>query len=223
MAKILTGTTTATSDHPQVVTLLIDDSGSMTEQNKCVTATEGVQNLIIQMQADNVGSHGKRYIVNIAKFGDQAEPMVTCEHPDRVDLDHVVFSGDSGLTNMADALAWAAHAIQQSLAIARQVPNYMESLAPNPVVLFFSDGANTEGDPLPYAQALKSIPFQGGQVDVVAVGIGLGHDEMRMMQAIASRPELAVNIDPAQLADFLAACGQTAVGGKLEMPKMARQ
>ena len=213
----------ASSRHPQVVTLLIDDSWSMRELNKCVYVTESVQNLIIEIQCNNMGSHFPRYIINIAKFANWVDPIDICANPNHIDLDKLSFEGGSGRgKNMADALAWAAYATLKSLDMARQGSNYVEDKSPNPIVMFISDGANSGSDPLPHAQALKSIPFQGGQVDVVVLGIGLGPDDMRIMQSIASRPDLAVAAGTAMLDDFLAPFEDpdAPIGGMHIMPIM---
>ena len=43
--------------HPQVVTLIIDDSGSMAG-DKSKQAAEAVQDLVVQLQSDNQGAKG---------------------------------------------------------------------------------------------------------------------------------------------------------------------
>ncbi len=203
----------ATSLTPQVVTIVVDDSGSMSGQ-KATDATKGVQDIIITIQAGNQGASNSRFFVNVAKFGSSTTPLVEAARPESVSLGQFTFTGDSGGTEMPDALTWAARATQRALAECRKIPKYIEESSPNPLVLFLSDGANTGGDVTPGAQAIKSIPFSGGNVDVVAVGIGMSQSDFAVMERIASKQELAANIDPAQLAEFLAEVGATLQKGE---------
>jgi uncharacterized protein YegL len=202
----------ATSLTPQVVTLIVDDSGSMSG-TKAHDATEAMKNLVITMQSGNQGSAGYRFLLNIAKFGSSVTPLAEASRPESISLGTLSFTGDSGSTEMPDALSWGAGAVQKALQECRQILGYAEEACPNPLVVFFSDGANTGGDVTANAQAIKNIKFVGGNVDVVAVGIGMGPQEFPVMQSIASRPELAVNIDPAELPEFIAEVGATALRG----------
>ncbi|MGE5341798.1 MAG: vWA domain-containing protein [Candidatus Omnitrophota bacterium] len=210
----------ATANTPQVVTLIIDDSESMSwDNNKAGQATQSVQDLVIQMQSWNQQSSGFRYLLNIAKFGDDVTPIAEAALPGDIDLSSLTFRGESGTTQMATALKWAYQAIQKSLNKCRQVPRYIESDSPNPLVIFFSDGENSDDTATVIAEAqnLKSIPFQTGEADVVAVGIGMDQSHFEIMKDIASDVDLAVNIDPDKLGDFISEAAQTI--GKSESPK----
>lgn len=194
----------ATAITPQIVTLIIDDSGSM-QGDKSRQATGAVNDLVITMQSNTIGSSGSRFVLNIAKFGDDVTPLATVVPALEVDLSKLQFGGNSGSTEMPKALRWAAQAIQQALDRCRNLPVYNEDQAPNPVCLFFSDGASTSREPVgPAAQAIKSIAFQGGGVDVIACGIGMTQSEFPVMQEIASRPDWAINIDPDNIGEFIA-------------------
>lgn len=206
----------ATSLTPQVVTLIVDDSGSM-EGSKAEQATNAMQDLVIAMQAGNQGSGGFRFLLNIAKFGSSTIPLAEAAKPEIVSLKDLVFTADSGGTEMADALTWASQALQKGLAECKKIAKYSQEGSPNPLVVFFSDGENTGGDVGASADALKSVPFTGGMVDVVAVGIGMNQKDFPVMERIASRADLAVNIDPSQLAEFIADVGATVQRG--ESPK----
>jgi uncharacterized protein YegL len=203
----------ATALTPQVVTLIVDDSGSMSG-TKAQDATEAMKNLVITMQAGNQGSTGYRFLLNIAKFGSGVTALAEATKPELISLNSISFSGDSGGTDMPKALAWGATAVQRALDECRKVPGYSEESSPNPLVVFFSDGANTGGDVTSHAQALKSVRFTSGTVDVVAVGIGMLQYDLPVMEQIASRPELAVNIDPAELPGFIADVGATALNNE---------
>ncbi|GEM_PF-5935334 len=200
----------ATSHTPQVIALIIDDSGSMRENDKATQATASVQDLLIQLQASTQGASGWRFLLNIAKFGDNITEIAVASPPLEIDFNSIAFAATGGATEMPKALQWAAWAIEQSLHKCRQLPGYDETNAPNPLCVFFSDGKNTSRDSVPNsAMALRSIPFTGGNVDVVACGIGMNPNDFPIMQQIASRPELAANIDPYRLGDFIAEVGAT--------------
>ena len=211
----------ATSLTPQVVTMIVDDSGSMSSSTtagpKNEQATSATKQLVMTMQSWNQGrtqATGSRYILNIAKFGSSTTSIAEAAKPEGVSLHDLVFAADSGGTEMPEALTWASQAVQKALAECRKIPGYTEEASPNPLVLFFSDGENTGGDVGPAAKALKAIPFVGGSVDVVAIGIGMDQKDFPIMEGIASRPELAVNIDPAEVAEFIAEVGATLQRGE---------
>jgi uncharacterized protein YegL len=193
----------ATSLTPQVVTLIVDDSGSMAGQ-KAKDVTDAMENMVIAMQAQNQGSGGFRFLLNIAKFGSSTIPLAEAARPETVSLKQLVFTGDSGGTEMSSALTWASQALQNALAECQKIATYSQGGSPNPLVVFFSDGENTGGDVGASADALKAIPFAGGSVDVVAVGVGMSQNAFPIMERIASRPDLAVNIKESELGEFIA-------------------
>jgi uncharacterized protein YegL len=205
----------ATSLTPQVVTLIVDDSGSMSNDGKATQATEAMRDLLITMQAGSQGAGGFRFLLNVAKFGSNTTPLAEAARPEAIALDQLAFTGDSGGTEMVGALSWAAGAVKAALAECKRIPGYKEESSPNPLVFFFSDGKNESGgDVRPAADALRKLPFAGGAVDVVAIGIGLDPADFPLMEQIASRPDLAVNIDPSQLAEFIADVGATVQKGE---------
>lgn len=204
----------ATSRTPQVVTILIDDSGSMSSNQKCQQATQGVKDLLMTIMTGNQGASLSRFVVSVAKFGDTVSPLVEATRPEDIDLSQLVFTGGSGSTEMANALEWAEKATTSGISRCQTVPDFIAESAPNPVVFFFSDGANTGSDIGNAAGALKAIQFPGGRIDVVAVGIGMSPSEFPVMERIASAPELAGNINAAELGEFLAAVGATLQKGE---------
>jgi uncharacterized protein YegL len=203
----------ATAHHPQIVILLIDDSGSMAEEGKCQQVTDAVQDMVITMQSLNLGTHGYRFLLNICKFGDAPAELALARSPSQVNVDLLVFDGSSGGTEMEPALRWAEGALNQSLQRCRSIPNYQEELAPNPICVFLSDGECTGEDPASAARAVRSIPFKEGEVDVFAVGVGMRDEHFEVMKTIASRPEYAIRIDAEGVADFLGDVGNTVVVG----------
>jgi uncharacterized protein YegL len=203
----------ATSTTPQVVTLVVDDSGSM-EGEKARQATAALQDMLLQMQSSNLNASGSRFLVNVAKFGDQPMPITVAAKPNEVDLSSLIFAGESGKTDIPAALTWAAGAVGEALERCRKDALYREAESPTPLVVLFSDGANTGTDVGPAAAALKAIQFQSGFIDVVACAIGMEPSDFPVMQTIASRPELAINIDPSKLGDFIAEVGATILNNR---------
>ena len=203
----------ANAHHPQIVILVIDDSGSMAEEGKCQQVTEAVQDMVITMQSLNLGTHGYRFLLNICKFGDAPTELAVAQSPSQVNVDSLVFDGSSGGTEMDTALRWAERALVQSLQRCRSVPNYQEESAPSPICVFLSDGECTGEDPAAAASSLRSVAFKDGQVDVFAVGVGMRDEHFEVMKTIASRPEYAIRIDAEGVADFLGDVGNTVVVG----------
>ena len=204
----------ANSESPQIVTLVVDDSGSMSADSKCTQATEALKQLVMEIQGGNMGAGGYRYLVNIAKFGDELTPLAECAAPNTIDIDTLNFTGDSGGTEMAPALEWAAAVTDRSLKQLRSLPKFKEEAAPNPIVVFFSDGENTGPDVAAPAQKLKSLKMFGSGIDVVACGIGMTQEAFEnVMKVIASTEDLAVNIEPSELGNFIAEVRKTVVQG----------
>jgi uncharacterized protein YegL len=200
----------ANSLHPQIIVFVIDDSGSMSGQ-KAKTATEAAQDSIITLQSQNLQSHRFRFLLSVAKFGDGVTPLEVAKKPGDINLQNLVFDGASGQTNIPAALDWARQAIEQSLQACRALPDYDEAQSPNPLVVLITDGENTGSDVTAPAQALKSLPFSGGQVDVVVCGVGLEPKDLATAQTIASDPALAANIRSDEIAKFFAAVTVTVI------------
>lgn len=202
----------ASSTHPQIVVLLIDNSGSMAEGGKCEQVTEAVQDIVTSMQSLSLGGSGYRFLMNICAFGDTTRPLAWAAAPREIDIDSLVFLGDDGATNMHLALQWAMAALQRSIERCRtEIPRYQEDLAPNPLCVFLSDGENTGPDIAAAASALHSTVWKTGRIDVFAVGVGMEEQHFETMKGIASQPEMAVQIDAQGIADFLSNVGSTLV------------
>jgi TRAP-type uncharacterized transport system substrate-binding protein len=75
----------ATALTPQVVTLIVDDSGSMSGA-KAQDATEAIKNLVITMQSGNQGSTGYRFLLNIAKFGSGTTALAQAARSESISL-----------------------------------------------------------------------------------------------------------------------------------------
>jgi len=206
------GTKVASSMHPQIVVLLIDNSGSMAEGGKCQQVTDAVQDIVTTMQSMNLAGSGYRYLMNICAFGDDVRSLALAESPREINTDDLVFLGDDGATNMHLALQWAKDALQQSLdRCRRDISRFQEENAPNPLCVILSDGENTGPDVTAAAQALRGVVVKNGSVDVVAVGVGMEEQHFEVMKSIASGEDLALQISAEGIADFLGEVGNTIV------------
>jgi uncharacterized protein YegL len=204
----------ATSVTPQVVIFVLDDSNSMAG-DKSRQVAEAMYNVITTIQAYSQQASGYRFLVSIAAFGDAVREVANSVTPFKVDLTKLQFRGTSGGTDMPRALEWALAALQRGLDQCRTtIVGYREEDSPPPLCLFLSDGENTGGDLTLPARALHSVPFKGGEVQVVAGGIGMEPQHFEFMKTIASRPEYAVAVAPEELAQFIAEVGLTTVTEK---------
>lgn len=196
--------------HPQIVILVIDNSGSMAEMDKCRQVTDAVQDMVITMQSLNLGSCNSRFFLSICRFGDSPEELALAATPPEVDIDKLVFAGDQGGTDMRLALEWAQKALGMSLARSRQISNYREELAPNPLIVFLSDGEDTgEDDPMVAVRVLHSCQLKDGGVDLIAVGVGMQDEHFEIMKRIASKPDYAIRIESEGIAEFLSDVAST--------------
>jgi hypothetical protein len=196
----------ARSMHPQIITVIVDDSVSM-QGTKAKEATEAVQDFLITVQAKNMGaSRGSRYLLNIAKFGCDVIQVAVAKRPEDVDITQVVFEGKSGQKKIVAGLRWAEEALNASLKYCRSLPDYFEEESPNPLCVVLTTGLeNTPLDEvMQSAQALKSVPFRGGQVEVVVLGIGLRREDFATAQTIASDPAGVIKFDPNVVLERLA-------------------
>src|SRR4051794_16555841 len=99
----------ATATTPQIVVIVMDDSGSMKEAipghgTKADVASEGIKQLVMEMQATNLGSSASRYYLSLLKFGDAPTVIAEFEKPAAVRLSSISFTGQSGGTDMKKAL-----------------------------------------------------------------------------------------------------------------------
>lgn len=167
-----------TSKNPLQVVLIADDSGSMSGL-PAQQVSEGLQDFIAKLQSFGRGE--KSYFrVLFVKFGDQ--PQVIHDFADilQVTADSFKVTGDSGTTNMDAALELVATRMEKH--------RPQSELDPAPLVIFWSDGQNTGGDPLPAAQRIRSIQCLCGRTPLV-VTCGFGQADGQMLQSMATSPE----------------------------------
>jgi uncharacterized protein YegL len=167
-----------TRKHPLQVVLAADDSGSMAGK-PAQDVTEGIRDLVAQLQGFGRGE--KSYFrLLFVKFGDQ--PTVIHDFADILTVrpDQLQLAGGSGSTNMDRALELVANKLDAN----RQ----QSEEAPAPLVIFWSDGQNTGGDPLPAAQRIKSLACPCGR-NPLLVTCGFGQPDSALLTAMATSPE----------------------------------
>ncbi len=167
-----------TSANPLQVVLIADDSGSMSGA-PAQQVTEGLQDFLAKLQSFGRGE--KSYFrILFVKFGDR--PQVVYDFADVLQVKAADFSvsGASGSTNMDLALDLVATKME------KRRPQSEKD--PAPLVIFWSDGQNTGGDPLPAAQRIKSMMCPCGRTPLL-VTCGFGQADRRLLESMATSPE----------------------------------
>ena len=167
-----------TSKNPLQVALVADDSGSMSGK-PAQDVTEGIRDFVAKLQSFGRGE--KSYFrLLFVKFGDQ--PTVVQDFADILTVrpDQLQVAGNSGSTNMDRALELVAQKLES------HAPT--SELEPAPLVIFWSDGHNTGGDPLSAARRIKGLTCPCGRTALL-VTCGFGQPDSSLLQAIATSPE----------------------------------
>jgi len=167
-----------TSKNPLQVVLIADDSGSMSGE-PAAKVTDGLQDFISKLQSFK-GGEKSYFRILFVTFGSQ--PKVVHEFADilQVKVPDFKVTGDSGNTNIDLAL--------ELVAAKMEAHRPQSELDPAPLVLFWSDGQNTGGDPRPAAQRIKSLQCPGGRTPLV-IACGFGQAESGTLEGISSSPE----------------------------------
>jgi uncharacterized protein YegL len=174
----MTAAPRVTSKNPLQVVLIADDSGSMSGE-PAQKVTEGLQDFIAKLQSFGRGE--KSYFrIFFVTFGDQ--PKVVHEFADvfKVTADSFQVTGNSGSTNMDVALEWVATKMEQH--------RPQSELDPAPLVIFWSDGQNTGGDPLPAVQRIRSLQCPCGRTPLL-ITCGFGGADGKLLESMATSPE----------------------------------
>jgi uncharacterized protein YegL len=173
-----------------------------------------IEGLLRHIEMDNAQTTGYRFLVSVVKFGDHAQVICKNAKPSEfrsLELfgTKLKFLGDSGGTVMWQALNVARSVVREGIAEIRRVIGFDEATAPFPLVMFFSDGENTGIDIQESIKALHEIQFSNGKVVVVACGIGQHAHEFEEMKAIASSPDLAINLEIDSVGTFISKAEKT--------------
>jgi len=139
-----------TTKLPQYVSIIIDDSWSMSDEGKCKHAVDACYSAILAMvNATNlVDKEGSKQYFNlrITKFGDEVEVItkeINGNDPDPRDISKSLLEdnikGQSGQTNMVDAL-------QDTYEWLKEKRKSMLEASPAPLVLLLTDGMPYNSD-----------------------------------------------------------------------------
>jgi len=177
-----------TSNSPWHLIFVLDDSGSMsgTPANKL---NEGLDVMIEEMKLMSQGT--KPYFkLSVVVFGTHAQAISEAVSEQQVDKTKVTsFSGNSGGTNMAEALTEAARVLKRH-------PGKDTDF--DPYVFLLTDGqADDENAALNAAQALLATQVAAGKPRLIAIGLG-DSVNMGFLQKVASTSELAKHVSDAK-------------------------
>lgn len=191
-----------TSKTPWHVVFVLDDSGSMAGDDSKVL-NEALRAMIDEMTILTQGQ--KPYFkISIISFGSSAKSVVEGVSEADIDLDKIAtFAGESGGTNMADALHLASEVLQR-------VPSQATDFTP--YVFLMTDGH--DHNPSAAADAASDLTksdVPAGTPTLVTIGIGAGTQNEDFLKNIASDVELYKGFsDPAGLIKLFPAIGTIA-------------
>lgn len=209
----------AAPNRQQLVCVLADDSGSM-RGPKAAAATAGIREMLLRCQT--TGPRGADYSffrLALIQFGDNAHTLIDGRPVREIDPDALLLSGNSGGTNITEALEQAYSGLRKYM---QQVidPHPQRDRHPVPLVLLFSDGHNGYGKPTPVSQKIKALNIDGEPVLVVCAGVATvetDEPDEQLLREIAS-PECYLHIDNAQmLSAFLAEVGSSGASSPTEV------
>jgi hypothetical protein len=219
----------ANARKPQVLVFVVDDSNSMAEaatggqgKSKAEVVSRCIEGLLRHIEMDNTQTTGYRFLVSVVKFGDEARVLCENAKPSdfrKLDLlgDKLKFAGNSGGTEMWQALNVTRAVVRGGIAEIQTIIGFEEESAPYPLVMFFSDGENTGNDITDSIKDLHKIQFSDGRIVVVACGIGQHAHEFEAMKAIASSPELAINLGLESVGSFIAKAEKTILSPQADL------
>jgi uncharacterized protein YegL len=187
-----------TSNSPWHLIFVLDDSGSMAgvAANKL---NEALDAMIEEMRLMSQGT--KPYFkLSILVFGSNVNLVAEAQTEQAIDKTRVSnFSGSSGSTNMAAALAEAA-------AVLKRNPGKATDF--DPYIFLLTDGQpDDESQALRSAQAIRDMEVAAGKPRLIAIGLG-DSINMSFLQQVATNAELAKHLQKADdLVKFFPAIG----------------
>jgi len=176
-----------TSKNPLQVVLIADDSGSMSGP-PAKQVTDGIRDFVAKLQSFGRGE--KNYFtLFLVKFGDVPQVLHDFTQVLDVDSNSIAITGNSGGTNMKQALELVATKMEAKAPASE--------LDPAPLVIFWSDGHNTGDDPRPAAGRIKAIRCPCGRSPLL-IACGIGQADRQLLEAIATSPEHYKELQSAQ-------------------------
>ena len=217
----------AKQTRPQLVCVLADNSGSMSGP-KAQAATNGIREMLLRCQTSGPRGPERSYFrLVLIRFGSAAEldPRCNLTPVRQIDADSIEIRGDGGETNITAALALAYEGLERYMREVVQ-PHPERGQHPLPLVLLFSDGYNTAGDPKPFARRIKELNIDGESVTIACAGVsteGSEQPDEALLREIAS-PECYVHIDNVRmLSGFLAEVGSSGASSAREVGLIIRR
>lgn len=192
---------------PWHIILVLDDSGSMSGE-PADFLNRSLRAMVDEMKILSQGV--KPYFkISVISFGSNATVLVEGATEQDIDLDQMCqFSGDSGGTNITDALRLAGDVL-------KRVPSKPTDFTPYVFVLTDGHDHNPSASQA-MATQLKNSEVPAGQPRLVTIGIGDGTHDVEYLRNVATDPELYVAIkEPQQIIKMFPAIGtiaQTATG-----------
>jgi uncharacterized protein YegL len=195
-----------TSNSPWHLVFVLDDSASM-EGDPAAALNKALDMMIEEMKLISQGT--KPYFkLSVISFGTKPHVIDEVASEQTIDKSKITsFSGSSGSTDMAAALAEAA-------AVLNRHPGKPTEF--EPFVFMLTDGQpDSESAALSAAQAIRHMEVAAGKPRLIAIGLGPSVN-MGFLQQVATNPELAKHlVDPTELTKFFPQIGTvvSSVGG----------
>ena len=207
----------------QLVCLGVDDSRSMFYDGKAEAATNACQEMLYRMELGS--TRGPCFDVALFAFGDYifANNDELCQPCNEIDADEVSYRGTSGGTKIKQAMVFIEDLLEQYEHLYLRHHSELD-VHPVPLIILLSDGKNGDGNPVPVAERIKSMPLSIGVPPmIVTVGIEYGGDtpDVELLKNLASsedRRPLYFDISQAELlVEFLAEVGSSGSSSPAEV------
>lgn len=176
--------------HPMQLILIADDSDSMSDAyqgiqgKKAKDVSEGIKNWLIQLRGQTRAIKPYFYFTLIV-FGTDATVVVENKLINRIRPETIDLRGNSGATNLADALREAQGVLERSQHESYPVP-YSDFCSP--FVFVYTDGeANQPIEAEKAARELRSLSLPCGSPQIVTLGFGDADHEF--LERVASTRE----------------------------------
>lgn len=187
------------TSHPMQLILVADDSDSMSDAyqgikgKKAKDVSEGIKNWLVQLRG-KTRSVKPYFYFSLIVFGTDADIVVENKLINRIRPETIDLRGNSGATNLADALREAQGVLERSQHESYPVP-YSDFCSP--FVFVYTDGeANQPIEAEKAARELRSLPLPCGSPQIVTLGFGDADHEF--LERIASTREHYVDCDSSE-------------------------
>jgi hypothetical protein len=185
---------------PQIIIVAIDDGPVMRSKNGEIV-TEILQDFVISLQAHDMDTpavrrderkgRGIRYITSVAKIAQDVTSIVEVAAPADIELRALLLRGWSSRLHWEQALSWSSRVLKSSLHHCRGIQGYREKDAPNPLCVCVL-GSNDDSEGIANRTgSLSSIPFVGGQVDIVICSV----DNSRLTLRVESDSQVLIGAE----------------------------